>query len=83
MRRFKCGEFGYHVSECKSTNVNDFKCGKSGHRVDDCRSNNLTCFNCGEQGCTSTQCEKPKKAQSERKVFAFSGAETTAYDNLI
>ncbi|XP_050920412.1 uncharacterized protein LOC127138049 [Lathyrus oleraceus] len=34
-------------------------------------------------GHTSTQCEKPKKDQSRGKVFALSGADTTAYDSLI
>lgn len=48
-----------------------------------CMSNNLTCFNCEEWGHVSTRCEKPKKDQSEGKVFALSRAEDTALDNLI
>lgn len=31
----------------------------------------LTCYNCGEPGHISTNCQKPKKAQSGGKVFAM------------
>lgn len=63
--------------------MNCFKCGKPGHQVADCRSNNLNCFNYREHDHTNTQCDKPKKAQFGGKVFALSGVETTASDNLI
>lgn len=77
------GEYVHCAPECKSTTMNCFKCGKPCHCVADCRSNNLTWFNCGERGHISTQCEKPKKAQSGGKVFALSGSEAIASDNLI
>lgn len=80
---FKCGEFRHRVSVCKSTTTNFFKCGKPNHRTTDCRSNNLTCFNYAEHGHINTRCEKPKKAQYGGKVFALSGTETTASNNLI
>lgn len=63
--------------------MNCFKYGKAGHRATDYRSNNVTCFNYGKRGHISTQCEKPKKAQSGGKVFALSGAGPIASDNLI
>lgn len=83
VRCFKCGEYGHHALECKSTIVNCFKCGKTSHCAADYRSNNFTCFNCGERGHISTLCEKPKKDRSRGKVFAFPRSETTASNNLI
>ena len=41
----------------------------------------MTCYNCGEQGHISTKCTKPKKERG--KVFALSGAETSADERLI
>ncbi|XP_050878589.1 uncharacterized protein LOC127082396 [Lathyrus oleraceus] len=84
VRCLKCDRnISSNISKCKSTTVNYFKCWKSGHRAADCRSSNLTCFTYEENGHNSTQCVKPKKAQSEGKVFSLSGKETTASDYLI
>lgn len=40
-------------------------------------------YNCNELGHIMTQWQKPKKAQSEVKVFALSGADISSSDDLI
>jgi len=43
----------------------------------------MVCFNCDEEGHISTQCKKPKKAQTSGKVFALTGTQTENEDRLI
>ncbi|XP_050878306.1 uncharacterized protein LOC127082124 [Lathyrus oleraceus] len=83
VRCYKCGEFGHHISECKSTIVNCFKCGKPEHRVADYRNDVVASYNCGDQGHISTNCQKPKENQSGVKVFPLFGTKTTNTDRLI
>ncbi|XP_058746255.1 uncharacterized protein LOC131619135 [Vicia villosa] len=80
---FKCGKAGH-----KSTYYNDevkkcFRCGKTGHMMFECRHKEVVCFNCGEEGHIGSQCQKPKKAQSDGKVFALAGTQTSTEDRLI
>ncbi|XP_058761384.1 uncharacterized protein LOC131634777 [Vicia villosa] len=42
----------------------------------------VTCYNFGEPGHISTRCQKPKQAQSEEKVFSWSGTQTSSKDRL-
>ncbi|XP_050888793.1 uncharacterized protein LOC127093949 [Lathyrus oleraceus] len=81
---FRCGVEGHRAPECPKGDVTCFKCGKKGHKSFDCRvGSNVTCYNCGKQGHISTKCNKPKKEQAKWKVFALSGADTSAEERLI
>ena len=41
------------------------------------------CFNCNEEGHIGSQCKKPKKAQTTRRVFALTSTQTENEDRLI
>ncbi|XP_050914665.1 uncharacterized protein LOC127129553 [Lathyrus oleraceus] len=81
---FRCGVEGNRAPECPKGDMTCFKCGKQGHNSFDCRvGSNVTCYNCGEQGHISTKCNKSKKEQAKRKVFALSGVDTSIEERLI
>ena len=80
---FRCGTEGHRANECQKDVKKCFKCGKAGHVVADCRTNVPTCYNCGEQGHISTHCQKPKKTQTNGKVFALVGAQSTSEDRTV
>ncbi|XP_058774678.1 uncharacterized protein LOC131648959 [Vicia villosa] len=80
---FKCGKPDHHANECKNNVLRCFKCGNTSHCVAECMNDGPTCFSCGEVGHSSTNCHKPKKAQSREKMFPLSGTKTTSTDRLI
>lgn len=80
---FKYGELGHRANECKNNDLKFFKRGKTGHRVVYCRNVVPIYYNCSELGHISTNCQKPKKAQSGGKVFSFTRTETTSDDRFI
>ncbi|XP_058781838.1 uncharacterized protein LOC131656074 [Vicia villosa] len=80
---FKCRKSVHKSNACSGDVKRRFRCGKVGHEVDDCKHKEVICFNCGEEGHISTQCQKPKKAQSSGKVFSLAGTQTTIKDRLI
>lgn len=80
---YRCGQTGHRVHECKSTERKCFKCGRAEHLAAECNERMITCFNYGEVCNTRPQCMKPKKYQSEGKVFALIGDETTSENGLI
>ncbi|CAI8600605.1 unnamed protein product [Vicia faba] len=84
IRCYKCGVKGHRVSECSGAEVKCFKCGKLGHKANYYRGGrNVNLYNCGEQVHISTRCDKPKKEQAKRKMFALSGSKTAVEDRLI
>ncbi|XP_058741476.1 uncharacterized protein LOC131613855 [Vicia villosa] len=80
---FRCGIEGNRANECQKGMKKCFKCGKTGHVVADCRTSVPTCYNCGEQGHISTHCQKPKKSQTNGKVFALVGTQSIDEDRLV
>jgi len=80
---FLCGEKGHKSNACSGDMKRCFHCGRKGHTVADCKHDGEVCFNCGKEGHISPQCQKPKKAQSSRKVFALAGTQTVNEDRLI
>ncbi|XP_050915642.1 uncharacterized protein LOC127130717 [Lathyrus oleraceus] len=74
---------GHRANEGTSAEKNCYKCGKIGHLIADCKGNVMNFYNCGEQRNINTNFQKPKKVQSEGKVFALSGIKTASADRLI
>ncbi|XP_058741477.1 uncharacterized protein LOC131613856 [Vicia villosa] len=80
---FRCGTEGNRANECQKGMKKCFKCGKTGHVVADCRTSVPTCYNYGEQGHISTHCQKPKKSQTNGKVFPLVGTQSIDEDRLV
>jgi len=79
---YTCGEKGHKSNVCTGDLKRCFRCGKKGHTVTECKYNDVVCFNCNE-GHIGSQCKKPKKAQTNGRVFALTGTQTENEDRMI
>lgn len=80
---FRYGKLGHKSNAYGGDVKRCFRCGKLGHANADYRHKSMICFNCGEEGHISSQCQKPKKAQTSGKVFALASTQTVNEDRLI
>ncbi|XP_058726579.1 uncharacterized protein LOC131597940 [Vicia villosa] len=80
---FKCGKAAHKSFACDAEVKRCFRCGKTGHEISECKRKDMVCFNYGEEAHIGSQFQKPKKTQSDGKVFALMGSQTDWQDGHI